>query len=288
VGIGESTLEGLAVKANVDVRTVEGFGDEWTRLPQDQLTGADLETAFDEYFGIFPWERLPAEAEGADYGCGSGRWAQLVAPRVGSLLALDASADALATARTNLAEHDNVDFFCGSVEQAPVADGSLDFAYSLGVLHHVPDTEGAIQSIARKLKPGAPFLIYLYYAFDNRPLWYRALWRLSDLPRRAISRMPYSARSAASDAIAAGLYWPLARSARLLERAGRLPGAWPLAAYRNRPFYMMRTDALDRFGTRLEKRFTRAEIEGMLSRAGFGEVRFSDQIPFWLACAVRR
>ena len=280
-------MEGVELK-NVDARTVEGFGDEWSRLPQDDLTGETLETAFDEYFRIFPWDALPKKAAGADFGCGSGRWAQLVAPRVGRLLALDASVDALATARQKLAGYPNVDFFCGTVEEAPVEDASLDFAYSLGVLHHIPDTEGALAAIARKLKPGAPFLLYLYYAFDNRPAWYRALWRVSDLPRRAISRLPYPARYATSQLIAGGLYWPLARSAQLLERAGRLPGSWPLAAYRNRPFSMMRTDALDRFGTRLEKRFTRAEIEGMLARTGFEKPRFSDRVPFWLACAVRR
>jgi SAM-dependent methyltransferase len=56
----------------------------------------------------------------------------------------------------------------------------LDFAFSLGVLHHVPDTQKAICTIAEKLKRGAPFLIYLYYAFDNRPSWYRALWAMSN------------------------------------------------------------------------------------------------------------
>ena len=46
----------------------------------------------------------------------------------------------------------------------------------------------------------------------------------------------------------------------------------------------MRTDAYDRFSTRLEKRFTRVEIEGMLKFAGFERVLFSDNAPFW--CAV--
>lgn len=50
---------------------------------------------------------------------------------------------------------------------------SLDFAFSLGVLHHVPDTQQAICSIAEKLKPSAPLLIDLYYALDNRPSWHR-------------------------------------------------------------------------------------------------------------------
>jgi hypothetical protein len=46
----------------------------------------------------------------------------------------------------------------------------------------------------------------------------------------------------------------------------------------------MRTDALDRFGTRLEQRFTRAEIEVMMRRAGLTDIRFSETEPYWVAC----
>ena len=46
----------------------------------------------------------------------------------------------------------------------------------------------------------------------------------------------------------------------------------------------MRTDALDRFGTRLEQRFSKIEIELMLTEAGFTNICFSDHMPFW--CAV--
>jgi hypothetical protein len=66
-----------------------------------------------------------------------------------------------------------------------------------------------------------------------------------------------------------------------------LPSAWPLSYYRDKPFYVMRTDALDRLGTRLEKRFTRADISGMLHDAGFVEARFSDSAPYWCAVAIR-
>jgi hypothetical protein len=65
-----------------------------------------------------------------------------------------------------------------------------------------------------------------------------------------------------------------------------LPPNFPLAAYRHRSFYTMQTDALDRFGTQLEQRFTRSQIEELLRGAGFGEISFSDHSPFW--CAVAR
>jgi len=155
------------------------------------------------------------------------------------------------------------------------------------VLHHVPDTAAAIESVGRKLKPGAPFLVYLYYAFDNRPWWFRALWRASDLARRTISSLPYPLRFGVCQLAAALLYWPLARAARLLDAAHRLPSSWPLMYYRDKSFYTMRTDALDRFGTGLERRFTREGIDEMMLQAGFTEVRFSERAPYWCAVAVK-
>jgi ubiquinone/menaquinone biosynthesis C-methylase UbiE len=279
-----------AADNNVDPQVARGFGEEWATFRQDEdhLSDQQRRDIFDDYFRIFPWAMLPpGGGTGADIGCGTGRWSMLVAPRVAHLHLLDPSAQALAVARQNLKSASNVSFHTASVADMPVADASLDFAYSLGVLHHVPDTQAAIDAIAKKLKPGAPFLAYLYYALDNRPAWYRALWRLSNLGRRIISRLPHPLRFVVSQIIAALVYWPLARLASLLSRLGRAPRALPLAYYADKSFYVMRTDAYDRFCTRLEKRFTRPQIEAMLKRAGFADIRFSDREPFWCAVGVK-
>lgn len=170
----------------------------------------------------------------------------------------------------------------------PLPDGSLDFAFSLGVLHHVPDTRAAISEISTKLKPGAPFLIYLYYALDNRPAWYRALWKFSNIFRVVISSLPEKPRLWISQIIAVLVYWPLARLAALVERLGFSAAALPLESYKHRAFYVMRTDAYDRFCTRLEQRFTRVQINDMLTTAGFQDVRFSERVPYWCAVGIKR
>lgn len=167
-----------------------------------------------------------------------------------------------------------------------MADGSMDFGYSLGVLHHIPDTQAAMASCIRKLKPGAPFLVYLYYRFDNRPApaWFRLVWKVSELLRGVIAVQPHSVRYVLSQIAAATIYWPIARLAKLAEHLGVNIDNWPLSSYRNSTFYMMRTDALDRFGTRLEQRFTRAEIDEMMRASGLNNIRISDGFPYW--CAV--
>ena len=268
---------------NSDPKTVEGFGDEWTRFDQTEMSDEETYRLFDGYFSIFPWEVLPKGAVGFDLGCGSGRWAKLVAQRVGRLHCIDPSA-AIEVARKNLGSHANCLLHQAGVDNIPVADKSMDFGYSLGVLHHIPDTYAALAACVAKLKPGAPFLLYLYYAFDNRPAWFRAIWRVSDRVRKVVSNLPHSLRYKVSQAIAGLVYWPLARAAKLTEALGINIANFPLAAYRNCSFYVMRTDALDRFGTRLEQRFTKMEIKNMMESAGLENIIFSERAPFW--CAV--
>ncbi len=211
----------------------------------------------------------------------------MVAPRVAHLHLLDTSPDALAVAHENLAGARNVSFHLASVSAIPLPARSLDFAFSLGVLHHVLDTQAAIAAIAEKLKPGAPLLIYLCYVFDNRPLWFRALWRISDALRIVLSRLPHGLQRGLSLLIAALVYWPLARAARLLVKTGLSVRDFPLAFYRDKSFYIIRTDAYDRFCTRLEKRFSRAQIADMLQRAGLRDIRFSEAEPYWCAVGIK-
>lgn len=273
---------------NEDKGTVSSFGREWARFDQATLSRSELREMFDQYFSVFPWHLLPPGAVGADIGCGSGRWAAIASERVGHLHCVDASAEALSVSRRTLAEKANTSFHLASVGELPFADSSLDFCYSLGVLHHVPDTAAAIKSCAAVLKPGAPLLVYLYYALDGRPWWYRMLWRVSDGVRYVVSALPDLAKRWVTDGIAALVYWPLARLATLLERIGLDVTNFPLAHYRGHSFYTLRTDSRDRFGTPLEQRFSLRQIKEMMAAAGLENMEHSPRPPFWCVVGRRR
>lgn len=274
--------------ANVDKDVVAGFGDEWTRFDQTALSDEELARMFDNYFSIFPWDKTGTDAVGFDLGCGSGRWAKLVAPRVGKLYLFDPSSDALAVAKNNLSKVDNCEFAIAGADNIPLDDNSCDFGYSLGVLHHIPDTEAGMRNCVAKIKPGAPFLVYLYYDLDDRPAWFRAIWQTSDAARQIVSRLPNSVRYALSQVFAATIYFPLARTALFAEKKlGADVSNFPLSQYRNNSFYVMRNDALDRFGTRLEKRFSKAEIQAMMERCGLENIVFSTT-SFWTAVGYKK
>ncbi len=270
--------------SNIDKKTVSSFGDEWKRFNQEALKGDEHSYLFEKYFHIFPWDTLPKNANGFDMGCGSGRWAKLVAPKIGKLSCIDPSIEALSVAKRSLAHLDNIIFLKAGVSDEALPSNSQDFGYSLGVLHHIPDTQTALCKCVDMLKPGAPFLLYLYYKFDNRPIWYVFIWRITDMARRMISIMPSSLKSSLTNIIAMLVYFPLARLALFGEKIGLKVDRWLLSSYRRTSFYTMRTDSRDRFGTPLEKRFTRSEIKSMMLAAGLNDIHFSENFPFW--CAV--
>ncbi len=271
---------------NIDRSVVASFGQEWHKFDHAGTSEDEQRAIFNAYFEVFPWEMISGASVGFDVGCGSGRWAYFVAPRVGSLHCVDPSPQALEVSRKKLSRYQNCRLHLAAADAIPLPDGSADFGYSIGVLHHLPDTAKGIADCARKLKPGAPLLVYLYYRFDNRPRWFRALWKISDIGRQVISRLPSRLKLLIADVIAVVVYWPLARFAKLCESMGLPVETFPLTSYRNRSFVFMRNDSLDRFGTVLEQRFTRDEIREMMHAAGLTDVRFGTS-SFWTAVGFK-
>lgn len=272
---------------NTDRKTVESFGDEWSRFDQSGMSYEESQKVFKEYFDIFPWNEITNHSEGFDMGCGSGRWSRFVAPKVKKLNCIDPS-NAINVAKDVLSDFKNISFEMAGVDNSSLESNSQDFGYSLGVLHHVPDTSSAIKSCVNYLKPGAPLLLYLYYKFDNRPFWYRALWKLSDLLRIFIYRLPPTIKHLVTNLLAILIYWPLARLSKLFSLLGVNTQSFPLTYYKDHSLYTMKTDSRDRFGTPLEQRFQKNEIEEMMIAAGLEKISFSENAPYWCALGYKK
>jgi len=273
---------------NIDEKVVDEFGIEWKKFPFITLSDLELKKAWNQYFNIFPFSELKKDSVGFDMGCGSGRWAKFVVDKVGHLNCIEPSIHALNVAKENLKKYKNISFYNSSVGDKTLKPGSQDFGYCLGVLHHVPDTLAGISSCSKLLKQGAPFLIYLYYNFENKNQLIKITWKISDLLRRIISKLPSKLKLILSELIAFFIYFPLARLSFFLEKFNINTSNIPLSDYRNKKYYFMRTDALDRFGTRLEKRFNKKEIIEILEIAGFENMKFSNNAPFWVCLAFKK
>lgn len=262
-------------------KVIEGFGDEWSRWTYIDFDREELLKIWHAYFHIVPSEIINPDANCFDMGSGTGRWATCIAPLVKSLVCLEPSKKAFDVSKINCHKFENTAVLQESVFENSLPDNYFDFGYSLGVLHHISDTQRGIEACARKLKPGGYFLIYLYYNMDNRPYWFKFIWKITDTLRRGISKLPAGSKHLICDIIAFLIYWPVSRLSGLLSRFMNLRNA-PLVDYANKPLYVLRTDSLDRFGTSLEQRFSLNEIRGMLEKAGLEPVKHSPNAPYWV------
>jgi ArsR family transcriptional regulator len=87
-----------------------------------------------------------------DLGCGTGQVSAALAPFVGHVIAVDASAAMLQAAKKRLHGFDHVDLRRGDLESLPIDDERLDAATMMLVLHHLPDPAQVIREVGRVLK----------------------------------------------------------------------------------------------------------------------------------------
>jgi SAM-dependent methyltransferase len=270
---------------NLDQGVIDGFGYEWATFDYAKVeTTEALDAQFGAYCAPLNLNQFdPSSSVAGDFGAGSGRWSSRLAPHFSLVYALEPSGGASAVLKSKFTGDPKIKVLQETVGANSIPDASLDLAMSLGVLHHIPDTSLAIKDISRSIKPGGVFLCYLYYNLENKPTYYRLIFKGVDLMRRLISSLPQPVKRLSATIIATLIYWPLARLSRLMQKLGRDTSNLPLHHYAEMPFVMLANDALDRFGTSLEQRFNKAEITEMLRGAGFNltTLKFSDTEPFW-------
>ncbi len=264
---------------NIDWETVESFGEEWNKF--SKFSDAELSSIGGDYFDIVTDSMLDKNSRVLDVGCGTGRWTKYVCSRSGFVEAIDPS-KAVLVAAAMLANENNVRVSQAEVDNIPFEDASFDFIFSLGVLHHIPDTPTAMKKCVEKLKPGGHFLVYLYYNFENRGVLFRLIFQLSNHIRSAICKLPTGLKKPVCDCLAFTIYFPLALLSRLKKKmAGDAYKKIPLSYYHDKTLNVMRNDSLDRFGTPLEQRFSKADITEMMQACGLTEIRFSQNEPYW-------
>ena len=270
---------------NLDQEVINSFGHEWAAFDYSEAqTNEALDAQFLAYCEPIDLSQFnPETSIAADFGAGSGRWTSRLLPYFSQVYALEPSDGANKVLSKKFVNESRVKILQETVGMNSIPSSSLDLAMSLGVLHHIPDTGLAIKDVTSKIKSGGVFLCYLYYKLDNKPIYYRGLFWASNSIRWVISRLPYVMRRLIARIIATAVYLPLARTSKFLAKRGLNVSNIPLHHYADMPFVMLQNDALDRFGTRLEQRFSKKEITEMLGNAGFdlSTLQFSDVEPFW-------
>ncbi|HEX5887948.1 MAG TPA: methyltransferase domain-containing protein [Pyrinomonadaceae bacterium] len=129
-------------------------------------------------------------------GCGKGRHTQLAA-RWGAqdVIGIDLSA-AVETAFAATRSLPNAHVVQADIYRLPLAR-KFDYAFSVGVLHHLPDPRGGFMSLASKLKPGGYLSAWIYGAENNEwivrwvnPVRERVTSRLDKRVLLQLSKLP--------------------------------------------------------------------------------------------------
>ena len=160
------------------------FGRQWHWFRRTQL---------DSMSGRDESERMLAAATGwtaedyrgrlvLDAGVGAGRFAEIAADKGAEVVGVDLSR-AVDAAYQNIGGRPNVHLVQADIFALPFRPGTFDLAYSVGVLHHTPDPEGAFARVAAAVRKGGSLAVYLYARYGPAP-------RFSDLWRTITTRLP--------------------------------------------------------------------------------------------------
>jgi ubiquinone/menaquinone biosynthesis C-methylase UbiE len=154
----------LDASENMDRSVVHSFGEEWKKFAVHN--DESVRELRKEYFDIIDESIVNKDTYMIDIGCGSGRWTDYFIDKAGFIEAIDPS-DAVLVADNMLGKQKNVRVTKASVDTIPWEDETFDFGMSIGVLHHIPNTQQALMDCVKKIKKGGHFYVYLYYKFDK-------------------------------------------------------------------------------------------------------------------------
>lgn len=192
--------------------TAKAFGYEWntyktTSDDEDALTfywltGADPclyeKIPATDVFTYYPTKEETDQISSAqlvgkrvlEVGCGMGKYLKVVSEVADEVIGLDLS-HSLQRARREIGDRPNVHLVQGDILTPPLRRKTMDFVYSVGVLHHTPDCHRAFLRCASLVAPGGALAVWLYPA-DPTPGRYaaRVHWLQDDVLRPITCRMP--------------------------------------------------------------------------------------------------
>jgi SAM-dependent methyltransferase len=249
-------------------KTRESFGYQWTHFSEMAL---DFRQNFLNYIAPVNESFFPGKL-GIDVGCGFGRHIYNAATFGAEMVGLDIS-DAIESTRKNTKHFPNVHLVQADVYHPPFSAGTFDFAYSIGVLHHLPDPEDAFRHVISLVRPGGAAFIWVY---SNRR---RVVNFVLESVRAVTTRMPPQLQHGISFAAAAVDWVCFIKPCSLLMHlfAGRSEN-FPLqrlSLYSKYPFQVVWADWFDRLAAPIRFYYDGQDLNGWLRRASLSRTAVS-------------
>lgn len=218
-----------------------------------------------------------------DIGCGSGRftkWGALCEARIAFGIDLGESVEVAYTLTKNM---DNVCVIQADIYNMPF-ENQFDVAYSIGVLHHLPEPQKGFSRLPKVLRSGGKILIWVYNRRNNK----RAIYFYEPL-RAILKKMPKSFLYK-SCYLPGGIVHLINYSTRFLNSFGakKLAKKIPFSYYANFPFNMKLNDAFDVLATPKSNYYYREEIEKWFSEINLKEIKAFEHPEAGITCVGKK
>jgi SAM-dependent methyltransferase len=242
-------------------RTRESFGYQWTQFAEMVI---DFRENFLNYIRPLDESFFPGKL-GLDLGCGFGRHIYNAAKFGAEMIGVDLS-DAIESTRVNTKDLPNVHLVQADVYHLPIKPGVLDFAYSIGVLHHTPDPEAAFRCLVPLVKPGGSVFVWVYS--KSRSFWNFCLESVRAVTTRLPQRVQKGISLTAALVDYGGFVGPykLVAATPLKPALEKLP-LQRLKLYSMYPFQVVYADWFDRLAAPIRFYYDDQDMKGWLTRA---------------------
>ncbi len=239
---------------------VENFGFQWNKHKRTQFDNGkeNPSESFLKKVGLTP--DLVKDKLILDAGCGAGRYSDVVSRWGANVIAVDLSS-AVEASYENLS-HLGVRVLQADIMNLPFAEESFDIIFSIGVLHHTPDTKKAFQSLVPLLKPGGFMVIWLYSAYNDES----TRMKLSNFYRRFSWRIPKKLLYSIS--WLAIPYYYLNQIPLLRTFTGRM---WHISEHENWRWRVL--DTFDWYSPKYQWHHTYPEVFSWFEEMGFVNIR---------------
>ncbi|MEO8208929.1 MAG: methyltransferase domain-containing protein [bacterium] len=168
-----------------------------------------------------------------DVGVGTGRYSAIASEWGGQVIGIDLSF-AVESAATNIGNRKNVNIIQADIFKLPFKENVFDIIFSIGVLHHTPDTESAFKQLPQHLKKGGLLSIWVYNAYNKQGTKSKHFWHniLKKLPKKFLYNLSY-------------LSVPLSYLYRIPYLGGMLYYFFPIVFYTDRNWRWTQLDTFD-------------------------------------------
>lgn len=280
----------------VDDRSyASSFGKQWNAFAKAQIDRSENGESALRFDSEIGWDREQLRGRTIiEIGCGAGRFVDVLAKRGPSLVIGVDVTDAVDAAARNVS-HDNVQFVQADVFESPVRDGSMDFAFSIGVLHHTPDPRSAFNNMSDMVRTDGKLGVSLYeislYHRPNRNslkvltidlLWALNLWRC-ELFRTMTTRVPHGVMIAYCKTVIPVLHVlnkiPVLRLARY---------AFPSTCYRHLPVVWSMVDTMDTYSTKIVHQYRAKEVFQWFRSLGLREITIMNSRAGWVSVIAEK